>query len=152
MNAQIKTREAVSSVTIPNLEVNKELVRRHFNEVINEKNLEAIDQLFAEDFYSVAPNGQVVAGRENLSDYLGYFFSAFPDLHMTVEEIMAENDTVVARVNVTGTHQREFWGVAPTNKSISIQEIFIVKVVDNWIVEARPLPDLYSLFQQLTTN
>ncbi|PSR53291.1 hypothetical protein AHMF7605_06975 [Adhaeribacter arboris] len=152
MNAELKPMKASFSIVVADLEANKQLVQRHFNEVINGKNLDVIAQLFAEDFYSVAPNGKIVTGRENLSNYLGYFFSAFPDLHMTVEELIAENETVVARVRVTGTQQGEFWGIAPTNKFISIQEVFIVKVVNNWVVEARPLPDLHSLFQQLSAH
>ncbi|MDQ3290293.1 MAG: ester cyclase [Bacteroidota bacterium] len=141
-----------TAVATPSLEANKQLVLRHFNEVINQKQLDVIEQIFAEDFYSVAPNGQVVEGRENLSNYLGYFFSAFPDLHMSVEEMIAENETVVARIKVSGTQQGEFWGIPATHKSITIQEVFIVKVVNNWVVEARPMPDLYSLFQQLNSN
>ncbi|RDC64200.1 ester cyclase [Adhaeribacter pallidiroseus] len=152
MNATLNQSNLLASISTPNLEANKQLVLRHFNEVINQKRLDVISQIFAEEFYSVAPTGAIGSGRTNLSNYLGYFFTAFPDLHMTVQEMLAENDTVVALVNVTATHQGEFWGIPATQNVINIQEVFIVKVIDNWVVEARPQPDLYALFKQLNAN
>jgi predicted ester cyclase len=148
MNTTTSSIQNTSSVT----DANKQLVMRHFNEVINQKQLSVIPELFAENFYSVAPNGDIVTGRNNLAQYLGYFFNAFPDLHMMAEDILAENDKVVARVIVQGTQQGEFWGIAPTNKQVNVQEVFVIKVADNCVVEARPILDLYSLFQQLTQN
>jgi steroid delta-isomerase-like uncharacterized protein len=133
-------------------DANKQLIMRHFNEVVNQKQLSLIPQLFAENFYSVAPTGEIVTGRDHLAQYLGYFFTAFPDLHMTVEDMVAENDTVAARVTVQGTQQGEVWGIVPTNRQISVQEVFIVKMANNYIAEARPILDLHSLLQQLTQN
>ena len=133
-------------------DANKQLVMRHFNEVINQKQLSIIPELFAENFSSIAPNGDIVTGRDHLAQYLGYFFTAFPDLHMTLEEMLAEDDRVAARVTVQGTHQGEFWGIAPTNRQISIQEVFMIKVTGNFVAEARPILDLHSLILQLTQN
>ncbi|QHT68479.1 ester cyclase [Rhodocytophaga rosea] len=148
MNTTTFPMQNTSAVT----DANKQLVMRHFNEVINQKQLSLIPQLFAENFYSVAPNGDIVTGRDHLAQYLGNFFTAFPDLHITLEDILAEDDKVAARVTVQGTHQGVFWGIAPTNRQISIQEVFMVKVANNFVIEARPIADLHSLLQQLTQN
>lgn len=151
MNIQAihNNQSSALQVSPAELEANKQLLKRHFDEVVNQKQLNVIPQIFADNFHSISPKGDIVNGRDNLSQYLSHFFTAFPDLHIAVEEIIAENDKVVARVTVTGTQQGEFWGIPASNKPINIQEIFIVKVASNQVVEARPVADLHLLLQQL---
>ncbi len=95
---------------------NKALVQRFFEEVINQRNLAALDQF-------VPPGGvnhTVPPGMPQEANlFLGQYLNAFPDVKATVEDLMADGDKVVARVSYRGTHQGAFRGIPPTGKQIA---------------------------------
>ena len=74
---------------------------------------------------------------------------AYPDLHVTVEDLIAEDDKLVARNTVTGTHQGEYMGVPPTGKSVTYNEIFIVRFANGRITETWGVVDVLSQMKQL---
>lgn len=131
------------------LEQNKALLRRFWDEVFNEKNLDAIDEMFTADWAYHGAGGQELRGPESLKEFLGSYFRAFPDMEATVDEILAEEDKVVTRATGRGTHQGELMGMPPTGKQISVPVICITRVVDNKIAEDWELIDLYGMLQQL---
>ncbi len=73
----------------------------------------------------------------------------YPDIHLTVHDVIAEGDKVVARNTVTGTHQGEFMGVAPTGKSVTYDEIFIFRFANGRVVETWGVVDVFSQMKQL---
>ncbi|MDY6765609.1 MAG: ester cyclase, partial [Halobacteria archaeon] len=88
-------------------EKNKQVVRDFHKKVLTEKNLEAVEDLVAEDYTEhnpAFPEG-VMSGRENLVDFWRGLFEAFPDLSITEEDILTEGDTVVTRHVGRGTHE-----------------------------------------------
>jgi predicted ester cyclase len=76
-------------------------------------------------------------------------YRAFPDLHITVEDVIAEGDKVVERDTITGTHQGEYMGLPPTGKSVAYSEIFIMRFVNGRIAEIWGVVDVFSLMKQL---
>jgi predicted ester cyclase len=74
---------------------------------------------------------------------------AFPDLHITIEDLIEEGDKVVSRQSVTGTHQGEYMGIPPTGKSITYKEIFILRFAGGRIAETWGVVDLFSQMKQL---
>jgi steroid delta-isomerase-like uncharacterized protein len=74
---------------------------------------------------------------------------AFPDLHITVEDVIAEGDKVVGRNSVTGTHQGEYMGLPPTGKPVAYNEIFIFRFVNGRIAETWGVVDVVSQMKQL---
>jgi predicted ester cyclase len=74
---------------------------------------------------------------------------AFPDLRVTVGDVIAEGDKVVSRNSVTGTHQGEYMGIPPTGKSVTYNEIFIVRFVNGRIAETWGVVDVLSQMKQL---
>jgi predicted ester cyclase len=74
---------------------------------------------------------------------------AFPDLHITIEDLVEEGDKVVSRQSVTGTHQGDYMGIQPTGKSITYNEVFIVRFADGRIAETWGVVDLLSQMRQL---
>jgi ketosteroid isomerase-like protein len=98
-------------------EANKELVRRHFEEIWNGRDLAVADELMAEDYleHAVAPFGPAEPGRVNgpagMRQTAGWLLAQFPDLHMTIEAIVAEGDTVAVRVLSEGTNLGPLNGV-----------------------------------------
>ena len=77
------------------------------------------------------------------------FRSAFPDFHMAIEDLIAEDDKVVGRFTQTGTHRGEFMGAAPTGRQVGFTEIAIVRIAGGKVVESWFQPDMLSLYQQL---
>jgi predicted ester cyclase len=73
---------------------------------------------------------------------------AYPDLHVTIEDLIAEGDKVVARNTVTGTHQGEYLGVAPTGRAVTYNEIFIFRFVNGMIAETWGVVDVVSQLKQ----
>lgn len=91
-------------------EANKELVRRHFEETFNRKNFDACDELMAEDFteHAVAPFASEPPGKVNgpaaMKGSAEWLLGQFPDMHMTIEAIVAEGDLVACRIVSEGTN------------------------------------------------
>jgi predicted ester cyclase len=79
----------------------------------------------------------------------GRLHRACPDLHVTVEDLIEEGDKVVGRNSVTGTHQGEYIGLAPTGKSITYNEIFIFRFAGGRIAETWGVVDVFSQLRQL---
>lgn len=125
------------------VEENKALVRHFYNEFINKgsKTAEtALNEFTAPDFISHNP----YLLSHNIS-----FRSAFPDIHITIEDLVAEEDKVVARFILRGSHKGEFMGVAPTNKQVAMEGIVIFRIIDGKIAERWELTDMLGMMQQL---
>ena len=119
-------------------EENKELVRRWYEEW-NSGNLDAVDEFFADP--------ALAAGiRRGCGVYLG----AFPDLHASIEELIAEGDKVVCRSTMTGTKDGEIKGIAPTGRQVSMDSAEIYRVKDGKFVGYWCQADVAGLTRQLT--
>ncbi len=128
-------------------ELNKELMRRFAEEVVNAHNLAAIDELIHENVVEHEP--AFGSGREGFKQGMQRFFDAFPDLTMTIEDLTAEHDKVVARATFRGTHQGEFMGLPPSGKHVQVSAINIVRFADNKVVEHWGVTDRQALLEQL---
>jgi predicted ester cyclase len=94
-----------------------------------------IDELVEPDAQIRTPLPIEATGAQILKEVFGRLHRAFPDLRVTVEDVIAEGDKVVGRNSVTGTHQGEYMGIPPTGKSVTYNEIFIVRFVNGRIAE-----------------
>src|SRR5579859_6560962 len=101
-----------------NTENNKAVIRKFLEEVINQNRMERATDLVVEDFVELDPLPGQRQGREGLKEVLGMMRAAFPDIHWTVEDMVAEGDKVVTRFTWTGTHRETFLGVPATGKSV----------------------------------
>lgn len=127
---------------------NKALVRRFYEEV-HGGNLAAIDECMAPNFVDHTPIAELTPGIEGVKQVFTMLMSAFSDLHLTVEEQIAEGDKVVSRGTFTATHQGEFMGIAPTGKQIKLNFIEILGVAAGRITERWEIVDQMGLMQQL---
>ena len=129
------------------IEENKANVRRGF-EAVNQKNLTVFDDLLTPDvvFHSASTT---MRGLEAYKQFLSMLFTAFPDLQFTIEDMIAEGDTVVVRYSTRGTHQGPFRGIAPTGKQVSGTGMFIDRIVNGKAVEQWFNGDDLGLLQQL---
>ena len=95
------------------VENNKQAARRFHEEVINGRNLDALDELLAPDGVDHTFGSR---NPEQAKQFFGMIHQAFPDLHAEVHDVIAEGELVAARVTYTGTHQGEFLGIPATGK------------------------------------
>ncbi len=116
---------------------NKAQFRRTYEELLNGGELSVADELIAPDFVNhEAPPGKD-HGPESMRGLATMLRTAFPDLHFTIEDLVAEGDTVAGRVTMSGTHEGPFMGMPPTGRSVRQDQMHIVrfregKAVEHW--------------------
>ena len=130
-------------------DANKALFRRFIEEVINDKNPDKLDTLISENWLDHNPPPGGAPGVEGMKQMMGMFFAAFPDIHSTIDQLIAEGDIVAGRMITTGTHQGELMGIAATGKRITISEIHMVRIENGKAVEHWGNTDDLGMMQQL---
>ncbi len=128
---------------------NKAIIRRRA-ELINQHEVDASLLVFNPNYqdHNVPPPG-LPSGIEGDKRFFRMLLNAFPDLEVTIEDLVAEGDRVVERLTIRGTHQGMFMGVSPTGKSVTWGFINIYRVADDKVVELWSEHDRLDLMQQL---
>lgn len=108
-----------------------------------------IDEIVAPDLVFHAPVPMGMTGAQALKQVWAVLLHAFPDIHVTVEDVIAEGDKVVSRNTVTGTHRGEYQGMPPTGRSVTYGEIFILRFEDGRIAEIWGVVDVLSQMRRL---
>jgi len=116
---------------------NATIGRRWFEQVWNQGNVDAADQLAAPDFvaHGHAPNDATI-GIPQFKQFARAVLAAFPDIRVTVEDTISEGDRTVIRWHAHGTHQGPFMGVAPKGAAISVRGVSVMRFANGKIVEA----------------
>lgn len=131
-------------------EENKALVRRFYEGVWNKGNLDATYDIFADDYVRHdLRSGNAPPGPEGQKLIAGMFRTAFPDVHLSIEFMVAEADMVVARWTMQGTHQGVWGGIPPTGKRMSFTGINIFRLSEGKVVEIWNHRDDLGLMEQL---
>ena len=131
-------------------EVNKTIVRRLFEELWNKGNLSLADELFAPNYAHYDPSTPDVGrGPESEKKRATLYRTAFPDLRLTIEDIIAEGETVMARWSCRGTHKGDLSGIAPTGKQFNISGVTIARLSNGKMAEGWVNWDALGLMQQL---
>jgi len=131
-------------------EQNKALIHQFVEELIKQGNLDIIDEIVSPDFveHEALPPG-IPLDREAPRAMFGMLLGAFPDLHATIEHLIAEDDKVVAYMTWTGTQEGEFMGIPPTGKRMSINVMDIFGIAGGQIVDHWGVSDMMTMMQQL---
>lgn len=131
-------------------EENKALTRRYFEEVFNERNLQAVDELYATDYVLHDPAlPQEAQGLEGARRATDMYLQAFPDVRTTVEDQVAEGDKVATRWRAVGTHQGELMGIAPSGNRVVVTGIQVDRISGGKIEETWANYDALGMMQQL---
>jgi steroid delta-isomerase-like uncharacterized protein len=129
-------------------EENKALARRSW-EIISQRNPDALEEVYTADSVLHEPD-QDLQGVEEAKQYLSMYLSAFPDMSVTVEDVIAEGDKAVTRWTLRGAHQGEVEEFGPpTGKQVELEGITIHRIEDGKIVEEWERYDNLSVLQQL---
>ncbi|MDZ7290352.1 MAG: ester cyclase [candidate division KSB1 bacterium] len=130
-------------------EKNTAAMRRFYDEVMNKGNLKVIDELVDPQFVDHYATPGIPADKAGLTQMMTMFRAAFPDMQVTVLDIIAKGDKVWAYTVMRSTHKGEFMGMKATGKTIDVKSIDIVRFVNGKAVEHWGLNDDLTMMQQL---
>jgi steroid delta-isomerase-like uncharacterized protein len=130
-------------------EENKALLRRYIKEVWDKQNPAAVDEFLAPDYKRHRSPTIEPLTRDDQKQLLTKFRAGFPDIQLTVEEIIAEDNRLAFRSTIRATHQNEFLGIAPTGKKVTVGLVDVIHIENGKFVEQWGGPDLLDLVQQL---
>lgn len=130
------------------IEENKAIVLRFVDKVQCQHDLAAVDELFDADFvdHSSPSKGR---GPQSVRQFFTMMFAAFPDMHFTVRQQIAEGDKVLTHKTFHGTHRGPFMGIPATGKEVSVEVMDIFTVTDGRIAEHWTVSDMLGMLQQL---
>ena len=127
-------------------EQNQDVLRRVIEEGFNKGNYDALDALFASDYveyqFGLKPT------LPGLKEDIQFLRTAFPDFHLTIEDMVAEDDKVWIRMTARGTNRGPFMG-PPTGKSMTITVFDVCRFENGKIVEHWGVPDRFAVMAQL---
>ncbi|MCG6534413.1 MAG: ester cyclase [Syntrophales bacterium LBB04] len=126
---------------------NKALMRLFLEKL--DKDISAIEEYFIPDCVAHLPGIPDPTNREGFRQFVAMLYAAFPDLHLSMEDQIAESDKVANHVNVYGTHRGDFQGIPPTGKQVEFKDFFITRIQGDKVVELWAQFDALSLLQQL---
>jgi steroid delta-isomerase-like uncharacterized protein len=131
------------------VEENKRLIQKYYEIMWNDWDFSVADAIIHEDIEFRGSIGITVKGRDSFKGYMDTIRTAFPDFHNTIEELIAEDNKVVAVLTYSGTHQSTLFGVAPTGKRIQYVGTAIFRIEAGQVTRGWVLGDTLGLLQQL---
>ena len=130
-------------------EQNKAAVRRIFDEVINQGNLDLADEMLTSDYVYRSPGSPELHGPEGFKQLITMYRTACPDVHLDIDEMLTDGDAVVTRWTGRGTQLGEFMGIAPTGKRVTVTGVIITRFRGSKAAEEWELMDMLGLLEQL---
>jgi steroid delta-isomerase-like uncharacterized protein len=131
-------------------EKNKEIVKKAIILNYDKKNLDSLSAFFAETYIGHDPLGnEDIKGLSQLREAIYQTHLVFPDMHLVIEDIIAEKNKVVVRWSAGGTQKDVFMNIPPTNKQVLWTGMNIFKLEDGKIIEEWFNHDTYSIVKQL---
>jgi steroid delta-isomerase-like uncharacterized protein len=129
---------------------NTDLAHRFYEDVMVGGDLDALDQILTSDFvdHEEGPPG-TPDGIEGVKFFVSMFREAFPDIQVSIDDVMEDGDRVAVRATMTGTHDGELMGVPPSGNRVRLEMIDIVRVEDGRCAEHWGAADNLSLMQQI---
>ncbi len=128
-------------------EANKDLCRRFADVVVSQGHLEVLGEFVSPDYKRYLTATAAPIDAEGQKKRLAGLRAAFPDLKVTIDDLIAEGDRVVYRSTCHGTHQGTLMGIAPTGKQGVVTEIEIFRIENGKIVEQWGGPDMFDLLR-----
>jgi len=127
------------------LEENKAIIRKVM-ETVNKRDLASLDELIAPDYVDATLQ---LKGLKGFKQSVTLLYEGFPDIHATIDDIIAEGDKVWDRVTLTATHTGEYRGLTPTGKKIAFKGVRIWRIVNSKVVERESFYDFLDFYKQL---
>jgi steroid delta-isomerase-like uncharacterized protein len=122
---------------------------QRLGEAVNSGNLDALHEVFAPTAVDRDPDPNQGAGPEGFIRFFTGFRAAFPDLNISVEQLVADDDNVAIAYTVTGTHKGDFLGIPATGRQIKARGVQIARFENGQIVERWGSSDQLGILQQI---
>jgi len=131
-------------------QANKELVRRFVEDAWSDGDLDLVEELVASDAVYHDPTlPDRPRGPDGSKQSIELYQTAFPDIQIRIEELIAEDDVVAARMTGTGTHEGEIMGIEPTGRRVEAPVMEFRRIEDGQIAEMWALVDTLGMLQQI---
>lgn len=130
-------------------EANKALARRYVEQVLNAGKLEVLDEILAPNYKRYLSATAAPLTPDQQKQRLAGLRAVFPDLNVTIEDLIAAGDRIVLRMTVRGTQKGAFQGIPPTGKSVTVSAVEVVRIENGKYVEHWGGADNLDLLQQL---
>jgi steroid delta-isomerase-like uncharacterized protein len=130
-------------------EENKALVRREYEQGVNQGDFDVRNEALASNYVGHFSGLPPIQGIEAFKQFTSAFFTAFPDLQTTIEDLIAEGDKVAVRQTWRGTHTGNFQGIPPTGKQVTFSSLEVYRVIGGKLAEEWVELDMLGLLQQL---
>ena len=125
---------------------NADVIRRIFQQIVVEGDLDLADELLDENYVE---HPEDVLGRQAWKDRIAMFRRAFPDLSVTIDEMVVDGDRVATRTTIRGTHKEDLMGIAATGRAVEVIGVDITHLRDGQAVERWGGIDMFGLLHQL---
>jgi predicted ester cyclase len=126
------------------IDKNKLLIRRFIEEVINTGNVDEIEKFISPDYVEVHEGTRHPIGIEGAKAHILGIRQTYPDLHLTIEQQIAEGEWVATCITAHGTHKGYWLGMKPTGKAVAFTGVNINRVVNDKIVEHGGAANLFG--------
>lgn len=130
------------------IEENKATIRKVIDET-NKGNFDVMDEYFTDNFVAYHASGFALDKRQYKQSITNLSTNKFPDMHITIEDVIAEGDRVMVRETVSGTQKEKYGNIAPTGKAITIPRLTIYRFQSEKVAELWYLSDMLAFYQQL---
>lgn len=135
---------------MPTEEDNQVTTRRFFEEVFSGGNLAVVDEIKSPNYvFHDLSLSKTIRGPEEFKQYIKTFRTAFPDLHSTIEDVIAEGEKVTVRFTFTGTQRGPLMGIPPMGKQVRVTAMLFARLVNGKFVEGWINYDALGMMQQL---
>lgn len=129
---------------------NEKLIKKYFEEVWNNGKLDVLNEIISPDYINHNPGmANPAPGPEGLKPIIEGIRKAFPDLKYVIENMVISDNQVAVHTTMHGTHTGDFFGMAPTNKTIKVSQMQIERIANNKIIEHWRVTDELTLLKQL---
>lgn len=128
---------------------NKEIVRRVVDEIWNQKKFDLIAELYHPDYRNIDPGSPMVTDLNSFPGYVESLLTSFPDLHVDIEDMIAEGDSVAKIWKLHATFKADFMGIPANNKPVSLSGITVYRLAGGKIKECIWGYDNLGMMQQL---
>jgi steroid delta-isomerase-like uncharacterized protein len=129
--------------------INIHIIKKFYYLLWNQFEISLIPDLLTQDIQFRGSLGKYTVGHEELSNYVKFIQSTFPDFTNFIEEIITQRDRSFVRLTYRGTHKGEVFGIPPTNKRVEYSGAAVFQIRDDKISDVWVLGDIYGLILQL---
>jgi len=132
-------------------ETNEALIRRWIEVLWNQKDPAIIDELLTDKTlaHGMGPNGTTLVGKQSFQRAFELLSGAFPDLQITIDQLITSGDWVASHMTCTGTHNGDQLGIPASGQKVTFFASAMARIEDGKIVEGRNVIDLLSALQQI---